>query len=72
MLALRAAASSPSRVDSRMFSRTVSAIAAKNANSGRPGPLGAYIPGSGPASISRTGPWAVRWSASAVALAPAS
>ncbi|MFG2594106.1 hypothetical protein [Streptomyces sp. NPDC048438] len=30
----------PSDVDSRMFSRSVSAIAAKNANSGLPGPIG--------------------------------
>jgi hypothetical protein len=34
-----------------MFSRSVSDIAAKNANSSRPGPLGSYIPGRGPASI---------------------
>ncbi len=52
-----------------MFSRSVSAIAAKNAKSRRPGPLGSYMPGRGPASISRTRPWAVRWSASAVSSA---
>jgi hypothetical protein len=37
---LRAAAFSPSKVASRMFSRSVSAIAAKNANSTRPVPVG--------------------------------
>jgi hypothetical protein len=36
------------------------AIAAKNPNSRRPGPLGSYVPWRGPASISRTRPWAVR------------
>ncbi len=36
-LPLRATASRPSRVASRMLSRSVSAIAAKNANSIRPG-----------------------------------
>ncbi|CDR17520.1 predicted protein [Streptomyces iranensis] len=39
-LPLRAAVSSPSSVDSRMFSRSVSASAAKNANSSFPGPVG--------------------------------
>ena len=39
-LPLRAAASRPSTVASRMFSRSVSAIAAKNPNRIRPGPLG--------------------------------
>lgn len=39
-LPLRAAVSSPSSVDSRMFSRSVSAIAAKNAKSSFPGPVG--------------------------------
>ncbi|MFE9250088.1 hypothetical protein [Streptomyces sp. NPDC007088] len=39
-LPLRASVSSPSSVDSRMFSRSVSAIAAKKANSGFPGPVG--------------------------------
>ncbi|WP_411146934.1 hypothetical protein [Streptomyces sp. x-80] len=39
-LPLRAAVSSPSTVDSRMSSRSVSAIAAKNANGGLPAPLG--------------------------------
>ncbi len=39
-LPLRAALSSPSRVDSRMFSRSVSVIAAKNANSSFPGTVG--------------------------------
>nr|WP_240450449.1 hypothetical protein [Streptomyces sp. 11-1-2] len=39
-LPLRAAVSSPSGVDSRMFSRSVCAIAAKNANSSFPGPVG--------------------------------
>lgn len=55
---LCAAASSPSRVGSRMYSRSVSAIAAKNPNSRRPGPLGPYIPCRGPASSSRTRQWA--------------
>lgn len=48
-----------------MFSRPASAIAAKNANSSFPGPAGSWMPGRGPASISRTGPWVVRWSAKA-------
>jgi hypothetical protein len=39
-LPLREAALSPSRVASRMFSRSVSAIAAKNANRMRPVPVG--------------------------------
>jgi hypothetical protein len=37
---LRAAVSSPSSVDCGMFSRSVSDIAAKNANSSLPGPVG--------------------------------
>jgi hypothetical protein len=36
------------------FSRSVSAIAAKDPNSRRPGPLGLYIPWSEPASIFST------------------
>ncbi|MFJ4916673.1 hypothetical protein [Streptomyces sp. NPDC088726] len=39
--------SSPSRVDSRMLSRSVSAIAAKNANSSFPGPVGSAGQGPG-------------------------
>ncbi|GGQ66932.1 hypothetical protein GCM10010496_33100 [Streptomyces asoensis] len=40
VLALRAAASRPSKLDSRVFSRSASAIAAKNENSSLSGPVG--------------------------------
>lgn len=43
-----------------MFSRSVSAIVAKNPNRRRPEPLGSYIPWRGPAGISRTRSWSVR------------
>ncbi|MFF3643212.1 hypothetical protein [Streptomyces sp. NPDC002564] len=39
-LPLRAVVSSPSRVDSRMFSRSFSAIAATSTSSSLPGPVG--------------------------------
>jgi len=47
-----------------MFSRSLSAVAAKDANSSLPGPVGSQMPGRGPESISGMRPWVVRWAAS--------